>query len=54
MRGFTDKALVLLSKQEGFEECGSIYKYDYKVAVKTSSTTYPVWEFPMTVLLRTD
>lgn len=34
MRGFTDKALILLSKQEGFEECGSIYKYDYKVAVK--------------------
>lgn len=34
MRGFTDRALLLLSKPEGFEECGSIYKYDYKVAIK--------------------
>lgn len=33
MRGFTDKALILLSKPDSFEECGSIYKYDYKVAV---------------------
>lgn len=33
MRGFTDKALILLSKADSFNECGSIYKYDYKVAV---------------------
>ena len=33
MRGFTDTALILLSKPDSFEECGSIYKYDYKVAV---------------------
>ena len=33
MRGFTDKALILLSKPDSFEECGSIYKYDYKVAI---------------------
>ena len=33
MGGFTDKALILLSKPDSFEECGSIYKYDYKVAV---------------------
>lgn len=33
MRGFTDKAIILLSKPDSFEECGSIYKYDYKVAI---------------------
>lgn len=34
MKGFTDRALVLLSSLEGYEECGSIYKYDYKVAIE--------------------
>lgn len=34
MRGFTDKALILLSKRDGFDECGSIYKFDYQSAIK--------------------
>ena len=34
MKGFTDKALILLSKPHGFEEYGSIYRYDYQLAVQ--------------------
>ena len=49
MRGFTDKALILLSKPDSFEECGSIYKYDYKVAVDNITTTLIVWAYRMTV-----
>lgn len=33
MRGFTDKALLLLSDVDKYEESGSMYKYDYKQAV---------------------
>lgn len=34
MRGFTDRALVLLSNPHAYEECGSIYKYDYQKAIQ--------------------
>lgn len=34
MKGFSDRALILLSNLETYEECGFTYKYDYKLAVK--------------------
>lgn len=34
MRGFTDRALILLSSLQAYDECGSMYKYDYQVAIK--------------------
>lgn len=34
MRGFTDKALILLSSPQSYEESSPIYKYDYQLAVK--------------------